>query len=55
MEETSSEMKDTFALRRQWIIAEAPQVSTVLQKFPALKTSKYVSNVTQLWLSCFVM
>ena len=48
-------MKDTFALRRQWIIAEAPQVSTVLQKFPALKTSKYVSNVTQLRLSCFVM
>ena len=32
-------MKDTFALRRKWIIAEAPQVSTVLQKFPALKTS----------------
>ncbi|KAL5510620.1 hypothetical protein EMCRGX_G006189 [Ephydatia muelleri] len=32
-------MKDTFALRRQWIIAEAPQVSTVLQKFPALKTT----------------
>ena len=48
-------MKDTFALRRKWIIAEAPQVSTVLQKFPALKTSKYVSNVTQLGLSCFAV
>eukprot|EP00731_Ephydatia_muelleri_P015790 Em0009g214a len=49
MEETSSSskvirkvMKDTFALRRKWIIAEAPQVSTVLQKFPALKKSKYL-------------
>jgi len=37
-------MKDTFKLRREWILTEAPPVSCVLQKFPALKTSKYVSK-----------
>jgi hypothetical protein len=36
-------MKDTFALRRQWILTESPPVGIVLQKFPPLKTSKYVS------------
>lgn len=36
-------MKDTFAGRRKWIQDSCPPVSDIIDKFPLLKESKYVS------------
>lgn len=43
-------MKSTFTQRRAWITAkDSPTVQTILERFPCLKESKYVS--TDFW-SC---
>ena len=36
-------MNDTFAIRRNWIMANHPSVQDVLEKFPPLKTAQHVS------------
>ena len=36
-------MKKTFEMRREWICHHMPRVSEVLEKFPPLKRSKFVS------------
>lgn len=36
-------MKKTFEMRREWICHHMPGVSEVLEKFPPLKRSKFVS------------
>lgn len=36
-------MKETFSARRKWMLQETPPVSVILEKFPILKTQKYVS------------
>ena len=38
-------MEKTSARRRQWIISERPLVSVVVKEFPALKSTKVVSDV----------
>ena len=35
-------MKTTFVGRRKWILTDMPQVHTVLEVFPALRTSNRV-------------
>ncbi len=37
-------MRNTYPRRRKWILEESPTVASVLESFPALKTSKYVSS-----------
>lgn len=39
-------MNKTFQKRRKWIIFDLPSVGTVLETFPPLRTSKYVSFTT---------
>jgi hypothetical protein len=36
-------MTKTFKVRREWICHHVPRVGEVLEKFPPLKQSKYVS------------
>lgn len=36
-------MKATFSARRKWLLQETPPIPVILEKFPILKTQKYVS------------
>ncbi len=36
-------MRTTFPRRRKWIVEASPSVPSVLESYPALKTTKYVS------------
>jgi len=36
-------MKITYLARRTWLLQECPPVQEVLEKFPVLKTKKYVN------------
>lgn len=45
-------MKETFSTRRKWILQETPSLSSILEKFPILKTQKFVSTFFNNALIC---
>ena len=36
-------MEATYSSRRQWMLSETPSISEILEKYPILKSQKYVS------------